>query len=101
MATARPHLGRIVYAYQTDRGGIYPRDESLRGLAAYRHGALRAWVTAGEGGRYRFDTVRPGGYPNSDMAQHIHMHVIEPGCCTYYIDDIVFEDDPRLDAGPA
>ena len=26
------------------------------------------------------------------------MHVIEPGCATYYIDDIVFRDDPRLDA---
>jgi protocatechuate 3,4-dioxygenase beta subunit len=24
------------------------------------------------------------------------MHVIEPGRCTYYIDDLVFEDDPRL-----
>ena len=24
------------------------------------------------------------------------MHVIEPGCCTYYIDSIHFEDDPRL-----
>jgi hypothetical protein len=24
------------------------------------------------------------------------MHVIEPGRCTYYIDPIHFEDDPRL-----
>ena len=24
------------------------------------------------------------------------MHVIEPGCCTYYIDSIQFDDDPRL-----
>lgn len=26
------------------------------------------------------------------------MHVIEPGRGTYYIADIVFRDDPRLDA---
>jgi len=26
------------------------------------------------------------------------MHVIEVGHCTYYIDDILFEDDPRLTA---
>jgi protocatechuate 3,4-dioxygenase beta subunit len=24
------------------------------------------------------------------------MHVIEPGCATYYIDEIVFTDDPLL-----
>ncbi len=24
------------------------------------------------------------------------MHVIEPGCCTYYITSIRFEDDPLL-----
>ena len=87
--------GTIVYAYHTNAEGIYPRDERFRGQAAYRHGTLRGWVKADEHGRYRFDTVRPGGYPNSDMPQHVPMHVIEPGRCTYYIDSIVFEDDPR------
>jgi protocatechuate 3,4-dioxygenase beta subunit len=24
------------------------------------------------------------------------MHVVEPGRCTYYIDDILFDDDPNL-----
>ncbi len=24
------------------------------------------------------------------------MHIIEPGRCTYWIDDVVFTDDPRL-----
>ena len=24
------------------------------------------------------------------------MHVIEPGCATYYVDDVVFTDDPHL-----
>ena len=88
--------GTIVYAYHTNAEGVYPRDERFRGQAAYRHGMLRGWAKADEHGRYRFDTVRPAGYPNSDVPQHVHMHVIEPGCCTYYIDDIVFKDDPRL-----
>lgn len=88
--------GIIVYAYHTNAEGIYPRDERLRGRAAYRHGVLRGWVETDADGRYRLDTVRPAGYPNSDMPQHVHMHVIEPGRCTYYIDDIVFTDDPRL-----
>ena len=90
--------GTIVYAYHTNAEGIYPRDDRFRSQPAYRHGILRGWVKADEEGRYRFDTVRPGGYPNSDMPQHVHMHVIEPGRCTYYIDSIVFEDDPRLTA---
>jgi protocatechuate 3,4-dioxygenase beta subunit len=88
--------GTIVYAYHTNADGIYPKDARMRGQAAYRHGMLRAWVKADENGRYRFDTVRPAGYPDSDMARHVHIHVIEPGRCTYYIDTIVFEDDPRL-----
>lgn len=43
-----------------------------------------------------FETVRPGGYPGTNIAQHIHMHIIEPGRCTYYIDDVLFDDDARL-----
>lgn len=28
--------------------------------------------------------------------QHVHMHIIEPRRCTYYIDSIHFRDDPLL-----
>jgi hypothetical protein len=87
--------GVIIYAYQTDAGGRYPPAPSLRGAAA-RHGRLRGWVRTDAAGRYRFLTIRPGGYPSTDIPEHIHLHVIEPGRCTYYIDDVVFEDDPRL-----
>lgn len=88
--------GTIVYAYHTDIQGVYPRDERYRGRAAFRHGRLRGWARVDESGHYRFDTVRPAGYPDSRIPQHVHMHVIEPGRCTYYISDIVFDDDPRL-----
>jgi protocatechuate 3,4-dioxygenase beta subunit len=97
-ADGAPAAGVIVYAYHTDIHGVYPRDERLRGQAAYRHGTLRGWARTDDEGRYRFDTVRPGAYPDSDTPQHVHMHVIEPGLCTYYIDSIVFDDDPRLTA---
>jgi len=95
-ADGSPAPGTIVYAYHTDIHGIYPADEAFRGKAAARHGRLRGWAEAGEDGSYRFDTIRPAGYPSSTIPQHVHMHVIEPGRCTYYIDDIVFKDDPRL-----
>lgn len=91
-----PAPGVIVYAYHTDRRGIYPKDDDLRGQAAYRHGRLRAWVETDEEGRYRFDTIRPASYPQTTVPAHVHMHVLEPGCCTYWIDSIHFLDDPHL-----
>ena len=88
--------GVILYAYHTNAQGIYPRDDRLRGQAAFRHGRLRGWVKTDDRGRYRFDTIRPASYPSGDSPAHVHMHVIEVGSCTYYIDSIKFEDDPRL-----
>ncbi len=97
-ADDRPAAGVIVYAYHTNAQGIYPPDPATRGTAAARHGRLRAWVQTDAQGRYVFETIRPGGYPGRLDPEHVHLHVIEPGRCTYYIDDIVFRDDPRLTA---
>lgn len=91
-----PRAGVIVYAYQTDRDGIYPTITRGVGPAAARHGRLRAWARSDHDGEFVFDTIRPGHYPGRDMPQHIHLHVIEPGCATYYIDDAMFLDDPVL-----
>ncbi len=92
----RPAADVIVYAYHTNAHGIYPREEPLKGQAAHRHGRLRGWARSDERGRYRFDTIRPASYPSTDIPAHVHMHVIEIGRCTYYIDDILFNDDPLL-----
>ena len=91
----RPAHGVIVYAYHTDAEGVYPPAPDAEGWAA-RHGRLRGWARTDERGRYRFDTIRPAGYPGRDAPQHVHMHVVEVGCCTYWIDSIHFLDDPRL-----
>lgn len=88
-AQGKPAAGVIVYAYHTDATGIYPR-------AATRHGRLRGWARTGADGAYRFDTIRPGAYPGRDIPQHVHMHVIEAGRGSYYIDDVLFDDDPLL-----
>lgn len=90
-ADGAPRAGIVVYAYQTDASGIYPRHP--RGI---RHGRLRGWARTDDEGRYRFDTIRPGGYPDSGIPQHVHFHVVEPGRCTYWIGDLLFDDDPRL-----
>jgi protocatechuate 3,4-dioxygenase beta subunit len=95
-SNGKPKSGVIVYAYQTNSSGIYPESSAVRDPETRRQGTLRAWVKTDTSGRYALDTIRPGSYPNSDLPEHIHFHIVEPGCSTYYIDDIMFTDDPKL-----
>ena len=95
----RPTPDIIVYAYQTNARGLYPTDPESADMEAHRHGRLRGWAKTDNQGRYRFDTIRPAGYPDTNIPAHVHMHVLEPGRCTYYVDDLLFEDDPRLTPG--
>lgn len=101
-ADGKPRSGVIVYAYHTNAGGIYPEPSPPRSTASNHHGKLRGWTKTDAAGRYTFETIRPAGYPNPSgdprrgEPQHIHMHVIEPGCATYFIDELLFTDDPRL-----
>ena len=95
-SNGQPQAGIVVYAYQTNSEGIYPELQTVRDPETRRQGTLRNWVKTDSSGRYAFDTIRPGSYPNSDIPEHIHFHIIEPGCSTYYIDDIMFRDDPKL-----
>jgi len=94
-AAGQPAAGIVVYAYHTNIKGEYPT-EGQSGKAPNRHGALRGWAQTDSSGRYRFHTIRPAGYPSSSAPQHVHFHIIEPGKYTYWIDEMVFTDDPRL-----
>ena len=95
-AQGRARQGVIVYAHQTNTQGIYPGEKTDDDLGIQRHGRLRAWATTDAAGNYTFLTVRPGSYPGTRMPQHIHLYVIERGCALYYIDDVLFRDDPHL-----
>ena len=90
--------GIVVYAYHTDANGIYRPGTAAPGESARRHGVLRGWAVTDSVGHYRFITIRPGHYPNGKAPEHVHMHVIEPRCCTYWIDSINFTDDSILSA---
>jgi len=83
----KPAAGIVVYAYHTNAAGLYPP-------AGNRHGTLRGWTRTDADGRYRFDTIRPGAYPGRQVPEHVHMHVIEPGVGTYFIQNLEFLDDP-------
>lgn len=91
--TPAPNI--ILYLYQTDASGYYSPAPNTTGLTR-RHGHLRGWLKTNTGGEYRFTTIRPASYPNSDIPAHIHPVVKEPDKNEYYIDDYEFEDDPLL-----
>lgn len=86
-----PAAGVVVFAYQTDRGGIY----SNRGAHEWR---LRGWAKTDERGRFEFRTIRPGSYPNSRIPAHVHFSIEGPGVPRRWTDELRFADDPYLGA---
>lgn len=62
-----PAANAIVFAYQTDKGGLYDKREN--GPHSWR---LRGWVKTDSAGSFTFETIRPGSYPNSNNPPHVH-----------------------------
>lgn len=89
----QPAAGVIVYAYHTDAKGLYDG-----GPAGTRHARLRGWMRTGADGVYAFTSIKPAPYPDRSMPAHIHLTVLEPGRKPYWIDDIVFDGEFRVDA---
>lgn len=91
--TGEPVPGVIIYAYHTDAKGSYEG-----GPAGTRHARLRGWVRTASDGGYSFTSIKPAPYPNRTMPAHIHYIVLEPGKPPYWIDDVVFDGEFRVDA---
>ncbi|HVE60479.1 MAG TPA: hypothetical protein VNA26_01580 [Chitinophagaceae bacterium] len=85
----------VLYIYQTDQTGRYSTKGNEQGWGK-RHGYIRGWMKTNNEGQYKFYTLRPASYPNSQIEAHIHPTIKEPGKSEYYIDAFVFDDDPFL-----
>ena len=72
-AEGRPVAGAIVYAYQADAEGHYTRESNSNDVR------LCGLMKTGTDGRYRFHSVKPGSYPGSTIAAHIHYVVSGEG----------------------
>lgn len=92
-----PAADVILYVYHTDNQGNYSKGKNQR--QGIRHGHLRGWMKTNAQGEYEFKTIRPASYPNSNNPQHIHPIIHEPGKGYYWIDEYLFEDDPKLTTG--
>jgi len=86
----------ILYYYQTDATGFYPKREGLH-KQVKNHGSIRGWVKTDAHGKYAIYTGRPAPYPDRSSPAHIHVLIKEPDIDNeYYIDDLVFDDDPLV-----
>jgi protocatechuate 3,4-dioxygenase beta subunit len=86
-----PIRNASIYLYHTDARGYYarenPRDSD--------HPRLKGYLRTDDRGRYEFETIRPGSYPNTRNPGHIHYHVSAPGF-TERVFEIVFEGDSLI-----
>lgn len=80
-----------LFVYQTDATGVY----STTG-GDNRNTRIHGLMTTSADGRYEFRTIKPGSYPNSRNAAHIHAYVSAADYPEYWIDEFVFMDDPYV-----
>ena len=81
----------IVFAYHTDREGLYSRDSRPH---SWR---LRGWARTGDDGRFEFQTIRPGAYPSRNQAAHVHFTVFTSDG-NFHGGALEFDDDPLVGA---
>jgi protocatechuate 3,4-dioxygenase beta subunit len=85
-----PVPGAIVFAYHTDRTGLYDRP----GTPAHSW-RLRGWARTDPEGRFEFQTIRPGAYPSRNIPAHVHFTVFN-GSERFHAGELQFEDDTVL-----
>ncbi len=88
-ADGSPIRGASLYIYQTDHEGYY----GVKPASDNRNPRLKLFLTSDQQGRWSFDTIKPGSYPNSRVPPHIHFEVSAAGRSPKRF-EIVFEGDP-------
>ncbi len=93
----KPQENYLVYVYHTDNKGIYgPAIQA--GSAAQIHARLFGYLRPNKNGEFEFSTIHPQGYPDTDIAQHIHLEVFDSRGTSILNTELLFDDDPRLSA---
>jgi protocatechuate 3,4-dioxygenase beta subunit len=92
-----PVPNAMVYLYQTDYRGWYSADAPhvLMNEGDFRHARLFGYVKTDKQGKIELHTVKPAGYPQSDLPAHIHVHVTAAGYRDFGT-EFLFQDDERL-----
>ena len=93
----QPVPDALVYLYQTDSRGWYAADalHVLMNEGDFRHARLFGYLKTDKNGKLELYTVKPSGYPQSDLPAHIHVQVTAEGYHPYGT-EFLFQDDERL-----
>jgi protocatechuate 3,4-dioxygenase beta subunit len=99
-ANGQPVTGALIYLYQTDAKGWYAADAPhvLQFEGDTRHARLFGYIKTDSSGLFELHTVKPSGYPRSDLPAHIHVHITVGGYRPY-VTEFLFDDDERLVGG--
>ena len=85
-----PLPGALVFAYHTDRQGLYNPNQSTH---SWR---LRGAVRTAADGSFEFRTIRPASYPQTRIPQHIHVE-LQTADGNYHAGEWRFADDPLIE----
>ncbi len=86
-----PLAGAVVFAYHTDREGLY--DSPGSPAHSWR---LRGWAKTDAEGAFEFSTIRPGAYPGTRIAQHVHFTLFSAAGERHHAGELHFADDPFI-----
>jgi len=103
LATLKDESGKgianvIVYFYQTDAKGWYAADKPHVGgnSGDQGHARLFGYAKTDASGKFEIHTVKPSGYPQSDLPAHIHVEIHQQQNYQTRITEFLFDDDERL-----
>jgi protocatechuate 3,4-dioxygenase beta subunit len=91
-----PSVGALVYFYHTDQGGDYgPNPADVPPGRDNDSARLFGYAKSNSDGAIEFLTIRPGGYPETTIPEHIHLRIWCPDKRVFG-GEIQFADDPRI-----
>ena len=81
----KPLADALVYLYHTDSRGWYAANAPhvLQYEGDVRHARLFGYVKTDKDGKFELHTIKPSGYPKSDLPAHIHVQVSAAGYQSY------------------
>ncbi len=89
----------LMYMYHTSSKGWYSEKAAhISGNGGdSQHARLFGYLKTDGQGKYSYRTIRPAGYPQTDLPAHIHVMVEKQGQQELWT-EIQFDDDPKLTA---
>lgn len=91
----------LIYLYQTDAKGWYAADRPHVGGSEgdRKQARLFGYLKTGKDGMFELHTIKPSGYPLSELPAHIHVEILDVPGYRPLITEFLFDDDERL-VGP-